>query len=70
MGGHPAAGDEPGTLGLALLDVAEHPLLLLLRDLGALQVGRVGRVAVAPARETRGDEVDRLVVAGVGHEDP
>ena len=44
--GYAAAGDEAGALRLALLDVAEHPLLLALGDLRPLQYRGVGRVAV------------------------
>ena len=54
VGRHAAAADEAGALLLALVDVAEHSLLLLLRHERAHEVRRVGGVAVAHAREARG----------------
>ena len=61
-----SADDKAGPLLHALLDVAEDPLALHRADLRALDVGRVGRVAVGDIAEARLDDGQPLFVARAG----
>src|SRR6478735_12372486 len=60
--GPTATGDDACTLFLALLDVAEHALALLLAHERAHEVAHVVRVAVREALEAGRRDLDRLVV--------
>src|SRR3954447_9051633 len=60
--GATTTGDDARALGLALLDVAEHALALLLAHERAHEVAHVVGVAVGEALEARRRDLDRLVV--------
>src|SRR5438270_2328745 len=69
VGRAPAADDDPGPLLAGRVDERQDPLPLPGVDLGALQVGGVGGVAIRHRPETGLQYLDALVVSGPGQEE-
>ena len=66
VGGNGPPPHQPGSFGLALVDVAHHPVALLGADERALEVGGVPRIAVGDAGHHGVGELEEFVVATSG----